>query len=40
MQIPSGKVRVIFQDDNYDPPKRDGYDPNKLTWHWDNILIE
>ena len=40
MQIPSGKVRVIFQDDNYDPPKRGGYDPNNLTWHWDNILIE
>ena len=40
MQIPSGKVRVIFQDDNYDPPKRGGYDPNNLTWHWDNILVE
>jgi hypothetical protein len=40
VQIPTGKIRVIFQDDNYDPPKRDGYDPNVLTWHWDNILIE
>jgi hypothetical protein len=39
-QIPSGKVRVIFQDDNYDPPKRDGYNPRNLTWHWDNILVE
>lgn len=39
-QIPSGKVRVIFQDDNYDPPKRGGYNPNNLTWHWDNISVE
>jgi hypothetical protein len=38
-QIPDGPVHVIFQDDNYDPPKRDGYNPNNNTWHWDNILI-
>lgn len=39
-QIPQGQVKVIFQDDNYDPPKRDGYSENVLTWHWDNIIIE
>lgn len=38
-QIPNGNVRVIFQDDNYDPPKRDGYNENNNTWHWDNIEI-
>jgi hypothetical protein len=37
--IPSGAVRVIFQDDMYDPVKRDLYDPSHVTWHWDNILI-
>jgi hypothetical protein len=37
--IPNGAVRVIFQDDNYDPPKRDGYNANSNTWHWDNIRI-
>ena len=24
-QIPQGAVRVVFQDDNYDPPKDDRY---------------
>jgi hypothetical protein len=37
--MPDGTVRVIFQDDMYDPVKRDGYSPNAVTWHWDNILI-
>jgi hypothetical protein len=37
--IPDGRVRVIFQDDMYNPPKRDGYDPNTVTWHWDNIVV-
>ena len=27
-QIPQDPVRVVFQDDNYDPPKDDGYNPN------------
>jgi hypothetical protein len=37
--FPDGPVRVIFQDDMYDPPKREGYNPNNVTWHWDNITI-
>lgn len=37
--IPDGPVRVVFEDDNYDPPKRGGYDPAKLTWHWDDIEV-
>ena len=39
VHMPDGDVRVIFQDDNYDPPKRDGYSPANNTWHWDNIQI-
>jgi hypothetical protein len=46
-QIPQGQVRVVFEDDEYDGPKDspaggqpDGrYDPNVLTWHWDNIQV-
>jgi hypothetical protein len=38
-QIPQDARRVVFHDGNYDPPKRPGYDPNVLTWHWDNIQI-
>lgn len=37
--LPSGQVHVIFQDDMYDPVKRDGYSPSNVTWHWDNIEI-
>ncbi len=37
--FPDGQVRVSFEDDMYDPPKRAGYDPTTLTWHWDNIEI-
>jgi hypothetical protein len=37
--IPDGPIRVVFEDDNYDPPKRDGYSASNLTWHWDNIRI-
>jgi hypothetical protein len=40
--LPDGKVRVVFQDDNYDPDKHGGTstagDP-RYTWHWDNIQI-
>lgn len=36
---PSGAVRIIFQDEMYDPPKRDLYDPSHVTWHWDNIEV-
>lgn len=39
IHLPDGAVRVIFQDDNYDPPKREAYSPDRLTWHWDNIQI-
>jgi hypothetical protein len=39
-QIPSDARRVVFEDDNYNPPKDERYDPNVLTWHWDNIQIE
>ena len=39
-QIPSGPVRVVFEDDNYDPRKDEArYDSNVLTWHWDNIQV-
>jgi hypothetical protein len=38
-QIPQGTVRVVFQDDEYDGMKDDRYDPNVLTWHWDNIQV-
>jgi len=38
-QIPQHPVRVVFQDDNYDPPKDDFYDPNFVTWHWDNVQV-
>jgi hypothetical protein len=37
--FPDGPVRVVFQDDMYDPPKREGYDPTNVTWHWDRIEI-
>lgn len=37
--FPDGQVRVVFQDDMYDPVKREGNDPNQITWHWDNIEI-
>lgn len=36
---PSGPVRVIFQDEMYDPPKRAGYNDHNVTWHWDDIEI-
>jgi hypothetical protein len=37
--IPAGPSRVVFQDEMYDPPKRAGYDPSHVTWHWDDIEI-
>ena len=36
--FPPGRVRVIFQDDNYDTVKHSGR-PGFVTWHWDNIEI-
>jgi hypothetical protein len=38
-QIPSDARRVVFEDDNYNPPKDEKYDANVLTWHWDNIQV-
>lgn len=38
-QIPQNPVRVVFQDDNYDPSKDERYDANAITWHWDNIRV-
>ena len=38
-QIPQDARRVVFEDDNYDPQKGTAYDPNVLTWHWDNIQV-
>jgi hypothetical protein len=40
--FPPGPVRVIFQDDNYNPPKsppETAVVPDPFTWHWDNIEI-
>lgn len=40
--LPDGRVRVAFQDDNYNPDKHDGTssagDP-RYSWHWDQIEI-
>ncbi len=38
-QIPQDARRVVFHDAEYDGPKRDGYSPDRLTWHWDNVQI-
>jgi hypothetical protein len=37
--FPDGPVRVIFQDDNYNPPKDERSTDSLTTWHWDNIDI-
>ena len=39
-RFPDGAVRVIFEDDNYDPPKDSPPVANPFTWHWDNITID
>jgi hypothetical protein len=38
-RFPDGPARVIFEDDNYDPPKDAPPVANPFTWHWDNITI-
>lgn len=38
--IPNGPVRVIFADNNYNPPKDPPATPDPNTMHWDNIQIE
>ena len=35
--IPDGPVRVIFQDDNYNPRKSGA---ESFTWHWDDLRVE
>ena len=45
--IPDGPIRVVFEDDNYNPDKHfsateaTDRDSSGLgyTWHWDNIQI-
>jgi hypothetical protein len=37
--IPQGPVRIIFQDEMYDAPKRAGYSDQQISWHWDSVLI-
>jgi hypothetical protein len=37
--IPDGRVKVIFEDDSYNPDKHGGTNGAALTWHWDNITI-
>ena len=36
--FPSGAVKVIFQDASYNPTKHNGY-TDRLSWHWDNIVV-
>ena len=38
-QIPQDARRVVFHDAEYDGPNRGAYNPNSLTWHWDNIQV-
>jgi hypothetical protein len=44
LDMPTGPVRVIFQDVTYDSIKGDfhmGGDPDTTnTWHWDNVLVD
>ena len=44
--IPNGPIRVVFEDDNYNPDKHFTADQSNprdssglYTWHWDNIQI-
>ena len=37
--FPDGPVRVVFQDDSYNPPKQPGAVDDPFTWHWDNIVV-
>jgi hypothetical protein len=43
-KFPSGEVRVVFEDDSYNPDKHFNIaeqppDDDHLTWHWDDIQI-
>ena len=37
--FPSGSVRVLFVDANYNPLKAESGRPSTFTWHWDDIEI-
>ena len=44
--IPNGAIRVVFEDDNYNPDKHFSTTEEKArdesglyTWHWDNVQI-
>jgi hypothetical protein len=42
--IPDGPIRVVFEDDNYNPDKHFDFSGNAgpnhtYTWHWDDIQI-
>jgi hypothetical protein len=46
VEIPAGPIRVVFQDDNYNPDKHFANDhsverdtSDRYTWHWDNIQV-
>ena len=38
-QIPQNARRIVFHDSEYDGPKRGFYNPDNVTWHWDNIQV-
>lgn len=39
-RFPAGEVKVVFHDANYDPPKDEAnFNPESVTWHWDNVSI-
>lgn len=38
-QIPQDARKVVFQDNNYNPPKDSFYNEANLTWHWDDIQV-
>jgi hypothetical protein len=38
--FPNGPVVVVWNHAVYDPPKRTGYDPDTLSLHWDDLLVD
>jgi hypothetical protein len=38
--FPNGPVAVVWNHAVYDPPKRTGYDPDTLSIHWDDLLVD
>jgi hypothetical protein len=45
-EIPNGPIRVVFEDDSYNPDKHfdaNGVAPNSsglYTWHWDDVTVD